>query len=326
VTITGADFTGATSVTIGGIAATGMNVVNDTTITCATPSNAPGTASVLVNTTGGTNAANTLYTYVVPAPDITVSQAGALSDGVGSVPFGTVTTGSFSSPLTFTISNPGTAELTSLMVTKDGADAADFNLGILSPTNIPVGAGTVTFIVTFAPSTGGSKTAALHISSNVTGTKNPFDIALTGTGQTPTQAVNTALTTAGLSGPDAALDAIPHGDGVENLLKYAFNMNLTGPDAATMPPGGSGGLPGIATQPNGASSIFRYEFVRRRNSGLIYTPQKSPDISNPALWTNLTDVPTVIPIDATWERVVYEEPYNATTTAKCFGRVQVTLP
>ena len=29
-------------------------------------------------------------------------------------------------------------------------------------------------------------------------------------------------------------------------------------------------LPGITAQPNGAASIFRYEFLRRKNSGLIY--------------------------------------------------------
>jgi hypothetical protein len=155
---------------------------------------------------------------------------------------------------------------------------------------------------------------------------NMTEVTQSFTVRTSTQSFTHVLTNAGLAGGDAALDATPHNDGVENLLKYAFNMNLSGPDAATMPPGGSSGLPGIATQPNGASSIFRYEFVRRRNSGLIYTPQKSPDISNPALWTNLTDVPTVISIDAVWERVVYDEPYNAATTPKCFGRVQVTLP
>jgi hypothetical protein len=145
-------------------------------------------------------------------------------------------------------------------------------------------------------------------------------------GSPPMQTFTNAMTTAGLTGPDAALNAAPHHDGVENLLKYAFNMNLSGPDVVTMPPGGSGGLPGIRPQPNGASSIFRYEFLRRIGSGLIYTPQKSPDITNSASWVPLTDTPTIIPIDATWERVIYEEPYDAAITPKCFGRVHVTLP
>ncbi|MFM2166901.1 MAG: hypothetical protein RIS79_1272 [Verrucomicrobiota bacterium] len=40
----------------------------------------------------------------------------------------------------------------------------------------------------------------------------------------------------------------------------------------------------------------------------------------------LTDPPTVVSIDASWDRVIYEEPYDATITPSCFGRVQVTLP
>jgi len=63
VTITGTGFTGATAVTIGGTAATAMTVVNATTITATTPAGSAGTASVLVTTPGGTNSANTLYTY-----------------------------------------------------------------------------------------------------------------------------------------------------------------------------------------------------------------------------------------------------------------------
>jgi hypothetical protein len=143
---------------------------------------------------------------------------------------------------------------------------------------------------------------------------------------TPAQVFDAAMTTAGLSGPNAALSATPYGDGVPNLLKYAFNLNLSGPDVATMTLGGSSGLPGITAQPNGGASVFRFEFLRRKNSGLIYTPQKSGELANPASWVPLTDSPTVISIDATWERVIYEEPYDAATIPRCFGRVQVTLP
>ena len=143
---------------------------------------------------------------------------------------------------------------------------------------------------------------------------------------TPAQVFDAAMTTAGLSGPNAALNATPYGDGVPNLLKYAFNLNLSGPDVATMTLGGSSGLPGITAQPTGGASVFRFEFLRRRNSGLIYTPQRSGELGNPASWTPLNDVPTVISIDATWERVIYEEPYDAATIPRCFGRVQVTMP
>jgi len=67
ITISGTNFTGATFVTIGGIAATDVIVVSSTTITAYTYAHAAGSASVLVTTAGGTNAANTLFTYETPS-------------------------------------------------------------------------------------------------------------------------------------------------------------------------------------------------------------------------------------------------------------------
>jgi hypothetical protein len=109
-------------------------------------------------------------------PDIAVAQAGALADG-GSVSFGTVTMGS-SSAKTFTITNPGSADLTGLAVS---GGTGEFSVSALSGATVPAGGGSVTFTVTFTPSAGGARSVAIHIASNVTGTKNPFDIALTGT-------------------------------------------------------------------------------------------------------------------------------------------------
>jgi hypothetical protein len=48
-------------------------VVNATTITATAPAGSAGTASVLVATPGGANAANTLFTYVTPAPTVTIT-------------------------------------------------------------------------------------------------------------------------------------------------------------------------------------------------------------------------------------------------------------
>ncbi|MBK6725360.1 MAG: VCBS repeat-containing protein [Acidobacteria bacterium] len=64
VTITGTGFTGVTGVTFGGAACTSVNFVSDTEINCTAPAHAAGAVSVLVTTPGGTNAANSLYTYI----------------------------------------------------------------------------------------------------------------------------------------------------------------------------------------------------------------------------------------------------------------------
>ena len=66
VTLTGTGFTGATGVSFGGVNAASFTVVNDTTITATTAAGSAGSASVLVTTPGGTNSANTLFTYIVP--------------------------------------------------------------------------------------------------------------------------------------------------------------------------------------------------------------------------------------------------------------------
>lgn len=118
-------------------------------------------------------------------PDISVSESGPLGDG-GGVNFG-ISVVEVGKSLTFTISNPGSAPLTGLSVSKDGPDAGDFIIAPLSGTSIAVGADTVTFDIVFTPASGGAKVAAIHIASNVGGTKNPFDTSLTGRSLTFTQ-------------------------------------------------------------------------------------------------------------------------------------------
>ncbi len=78
----------------------------------------------------------------------------------------------------FTIKNPGTAILSGLAITKDGTNATDFTVTASPAASVNPG-GSTTFILRFAPATAGSKTAALHIATNVTG-KNPFNINLAG--------------------------------------------------------------------------------------------------------------------------------------------------
>jgi hypothetical protein len=66
VTITGTNFTGTTSVTFDGLAATTINVVNNTTITCITPARSAGSVGVIVITGGGPSSAFSSFTYILP--------------------------------------------------------------------------------------------------------------------------------------------------------------------------------------------------------------------------------------------------------------------
>ena len=119
------------------------------------------------------------------SPEIAVEQPvnTGLADGSSTIDCGSANVGSSSTPLTFTVRNVGTANLTGLALSKDGAHSADFSLGTLGATTLTPGAST-TFTVTFSPGSPGIRTAALHIASNDSD-ENPFDISLTGTGVGP---------------------------------------------------------------------------------------------------------------------------------------------
>jgi hypothetical protein len=112
-------------------------------------------------------------------PEIAVEQPAGndLTDGTGVVDFGAVGRGKNVSVL-FTIKNKGTANLTGLSITFDGANASEFKVMALPRPPVAPG-GSTTFVVRFAPKALGVRTAALHISSN-DADENPFDLSLTG--------------------------------------------------------------------------------------------------------------------------------------------------
>ncbi|MCX6874938.1 MAG: choice-of-anchor D domain-containing protein [Verrucomicrobia bacterium] len=126
----------------------------------------------------GSNGTVHYGSYAPPVPEIEVEQplGTPIADG-GSLDFGVCIVGVPKS-LTFTIKNTGTGELSGLGITIDGANATDFTLLAAPGVQVPAG-GSTTFELRFAPSTGGSKSASLHLASN-DADENPFDIALAG--------------------------------------------------------------------------------------------------------------------------------------------------
>ena len=103
-----------------------------------------------------------------------------LLDGTAKKSFGTVVVGQTGAAKTFTIKNPGTANLTRLNFTLNGLNPGDFMVPALSVTTLTPGAAT-TFKVTFKPTATGIRSSVIHVRSNDVN-ENPFDIKLTGTG------------------------------------------------------------------------------------------------------------------------------------------------
>ena len=134
-------------------------------------------------------------------------------------------------------------------------------------------------------------------------------------------------TSQGLSGPAALPGATPFGDGVPNLLKYAFNMPLDGPRANPLvapPAPGANGLPVFTPQLSGPTPTLRAQFLRRKNSGLNYVPQRSASLTDP--FTPMLAPQIVTPIDTEWELVTVDEPLGLPVPPTFFTRVHVALP
>lgn len=216
----------------------------------------------------------------------------------------------------FTIANTGTANLTvSSITTPTGYTVLN------APGAAIAAAATHTFQVRLDAASTGTFSGSVTVNSD-DADEAAFDFPITGTAQNAP--FHNWAAGNGLSGADLAPTANPANDGVSNLLKYAFNMDPTMPDVTELTPGtGTSGLPAYDTTGSGASSFFRFEFIRRIGSGLIYTPKKSPDLLN---WSNLISTSTVTGIDANWERVVHLEPFDGTVIVELFGRVEVSLP
>jgi len=118
---------------------------------------------------------------------------------------------------------------------------------------------------------------------------------------------------------------MPFDDGVENLLKFAFNMNLSESDSHTLELGGDTGLPTheVRTGETG-ETIFHVEFVRRRGSGLVYSPMRAESLSDED-FVPMSGTVTVTNIDESWERDEIDE-ICPPRTVRCFSHVEVSWP
>jgi len=124
---------------------------------------------------------NDLSDLLQAAPQIHVQQsAGNLTNGLGTVNFGTVNTSAIITN-TFAVTNSGLGALNLTAFSVSGSGASAFTVsGIALPAALATGNST-NFSVAFAPTAGGAYSATLRITNNDV-VRNPFTIALVGTG------------------------------------------------------------------------------------------------------------------------------------------------
>ena len=114
-------------------------------------------------------------------------------------------------------------------------------------------------------------------------------------------------------------------DGFSNLLEFAFNLDPSFNERATMIAAtGLRGLPLVLRETLSGADHVTIEFVRRTvgsGAGLSYLPQFSSDLNT---WEAVGTV-SVTAINSRWERVKVVDPLTTGDTPKRFARVKVNL-
>ncbi len=103
------------------------------------------------------------------------------------------------------------------------------------------------------------------------------------------------------AGPGAGATEDPDGDGVSNLLEFAFNLPPLSAGVPLALPGATGGLPWIREEESGGDRYITMEFIQRKNAGL-FLPETSENLSGwaPAPSVVLSGPEAVTPV---YERV-----------------------
>lgn len=118
------------------------------------------------------------------------------------------------------------------------------------------------------------------------------------------------------------------GDGVSNLVEFAFGMNPAANSTGTFAISGSvltqTGMPAVNVETLPGIVNYTARFVRRKthaSDGLIYTPQFSADLTT---WQNSTATPTVVASDATHDVVEVTYPFFIGGKKARFFRIAVS--
>lgn len=236
--ISGSNLNGATAVTVGGTAALNVSVPNSNTIVATTPAGTAGAASVVVTTVGGSNAANSFFTYVLPpAPTVTsiTPNSGPNTGGTSVTITGTHLGGATSVTI-------GGGAASGVTIVDDNTITATTPSGILGAADVavttPSGTGTGVGLFTYVP----PPPTVTAIGPTNGPTAGGTFVTITGnyfTGATAVTIGGTPVTSFNVTGPNSitaitaphaagvALDVVvttPYGigTGVDPMSKYTY--------------------------------------------------------------------------------------------------------
>lgn len=218
VTLTGTGLTGASSVTFGGVSATGWTINSPTQITATIPAGNAGVVNVSVTTAAGSASLTNAFTYIAPpvagpvsasvghnssANPVTLSLSGGVASSVAistSASHGTVTASGTSVTYTPTVGFAGTDSFTYTATNSAGTSApATVTVTVGSPTisiapaSLPGGTAGIAYSTTSLAASGGNAPYAFSLASGAL----PSGLTLASNGTlsgTPTSSGNFSFT------------------------------------------------------------------------------------------------------------------------------------
>ena len=179
-----------------------------------------GTYYIVFSAVGSAGSSVESSSFTIGVPDISLQSPGGtnLTNGSSTVSFGDTAVGQKLS-VDFVIQNPGSGSLTNINPTLSGANAADFSFTSLPATSLTPGS-TTSVRVQFSPSAAGVRSASLSIGSSVTGSKNPFVVALSGTGDASPTATTEVATN--VTDTSAVLNGTVNANGTATTTSFEY--------------------------------------------------------------------------------------------------------
>ena len=282
-------------------------------VAVSTASLAAGERFVVDSTRQGATHNLALIAMPPGIPQINVEQpvSNSLTDGSATpINFGNVGP-ALSNSLVFTIVNPGTWKLAIQLadITFTGSNAADFSVTANPAASVPPAYST-TFTVRFSPAAAGARSAAMHIASNVTGSANPFDIALTGTGLTEQEYWRQIYFGSPANTGIGADTADPDADGNNNSQEFIAGLNPLDPSSRIRVR-----IEAVPGEPGQKAIVFSPRLGDR-----TYTVTAKSSLLFVAPWSAITTTP---PSDYGAERMLID--LDAGEAMK-FSHVEITKP